>query len=423
MPDDTRAVAAVDNRALMEMPLDQAIEAYAPNFAAVLPPQVSVAHFKRMVVLAISTNPDLWSADRRTLFNAAVKCASDGLLPDGREAALVVFRTKIKDKQGREHWIDAVQYMPMIAGIRKRMRNSGDVVSATAEIVCRNDQFHYRLGEDASIHHEPPPLDQDRGNPIGAYAIIRLASGEIIREVMRYSEIERARAISRAKDGPAWKNWWSEMARKTVLRRASKAVPQTAILERLLARDDEIPALPPPESLPLVPPRPVLADFDGATDSVPPPPREHGAIDATIGEAIRPPALPIDAPAPPIDDLPPHVTEPEASEEGATAADEPEERDAFWSQDKFFVARVMTKGKADWSRTQQELLYWIADARSADEVEKLIGDSRLAVDGLRLADKALAQVVLDAAAARTAELAEALHEARRPRCPAAEAAE
>ena len=252
-----------DNRELATMPFDQALDAYTPNFVAALPPEISVEHFKRMVITAVNTNPDLRYADRRTLFNACVKCASDGLLPDGREAALTVYRTKIKDREGREHYIDAAQYLPMVAGIRKRLRNTGEVNSAVAEVVYKNDKFHYQLGVDATIEHEPAPLDSDPGTAIGAYAIISLTNGERILEVMRLAEIEAARAQSRAPNSIMWKSFWGEGARKTVLRRAAKSAPQasTASISKLLGRDDELPELPPVEEMPLIPPRPHREDF------------------------------------------------------------------------------------------------------------------------------------------------------------------
>lgn len=244
-------------------PIERELEEYSPNFAAVLPPNIPVDHFKRMVVTAVNINPDLANADRRTLFNSCVKCASDGLLPDGREAALVIYRTKVKDVHGREQWVDAVQYMPMVAGIRKRLRNSGEVDSAIAEVVYRNDRFKYRLGDGAFIEHDPPALDEDRGDAIGAYAIVKLSSGEVIREVMSLKEIERVRAVSKAATLPAgpWVKWWGEMARKSVLRRAAKAAPQASTLEKLLMRDEDTDHLPTPEMLPIVPPRPRREDF------------------------------------------------------------------------------------------------------------------------------------------------------------------
>ena len=243
MPDDTRHLTTPGQRDIATLPLNEAIDIYAPNFAAVLPANVSLDHFKRMVVTAINTNPELAQADRRSLFNACIKCASDGLLPDGREAALVVFNTKIKTRVGsayEEHWQKLAQYMPMVAGIRKRMRNSGEVVSAVAEVVCENDEFDYALGDDPFIRHKPAPFSRPRGRPVGAYAIIRLKSGEVLRDVMPRDEIEAARSKSRAKDSLMWTDFWGEGARKTVLRRCSKAAPQSAVMESLMGRDEEL---------------------------------------------------------------------------------------------------------------------------------------------------------------------------------------
>lgn len=222
------------------------IEARSANFEDVLPPQITLDEFKRTLLTAISSNRDLMYADRRTLINASIRCAADGLLPDGRRAALVVYKTKVKERDPStgldvERWIEAVQYMPMVAGIREQMRNSGEVVSAVAEAVHEGDHFKYRLGDNSYIEHEPPPLGQERGDVVGAYAIIRLKSGEVIRDVMDRKRIEQARNQSRAKDSLMWKQFYDEGAKKTVLRRAAKQAPLSPKLHRLMNRDEEPP--------------------------------------------------------------------------------------------------------------------------------------------------------------------------------------
>jgi recombination protein RecT len=219
---------------------------FAPNIKQALPAHVSLDKFNRVLVTAVSMNPDLLYANRRTLFLAAVKCASDGLLADGRQAALVVFSTEVKQRDpqsglDQKFRINAVQYMPMIAGLRERMRRTGEVASADAQVVHEKDVFRYSLGDDPFIKHEPPPLGQPRGEIVGAYAIIKLINGEVLRDIMSREDIEKTRAISRAKDSPMWTKFYGEACRKTVLRRCSKAAPQTAEIERLLAREEETP--------------------------------------------------------------------------------------------------------------------------------------------------------------------------------------
>src|SRR5262249_49925576 len=101
-----------------------------------------------------------------------------------------------------------------------------EVLGANAELVYEHDHFRQLMGEDARIEHEPPPLGQERGEVIGGYCLIRLKSGDVIREVMTKAEIEYIRTTfskNQRADAP-WKLHWGEMARKTVFRRAVKQV-------------------------------------------------------------------------------------------------------------------------------------------------------------------------------------------------------
>jgi recombinational DNA repair protein RecT len=154
-----------------------------------------------------------------------MKAAQDGLLCDNREAALVIYG-------------DKVQYLPMIGGLLKKMRNSGQVSNVSASVVYEKDKFAYIKGDDERIEHDPY-LDGDRGPLRLAYAIAWLKDGSIQREVMTRQDIEKVRAVSKAKNGPAWANWESEMWRKSVLRRLHKYLPSNAEIEQLIAHDNE----------------------------------------------------------------------------------------------------------------------------------------------------------------------------------------
>lgn len=247
--------------------MDLAFEEYGPQIQMALPAhmqsQAGIDRFKRIVITSINQNPELWTADRRSLFTSCVACAQDGLMPDGRDAALVIFNTKNK---ATDQWDKKVQYMPMISGIRKRMRNSGDVLSAVAEVVYENDRFDYRLGDEPYIEHKPAL--SDRGKRLGAYAIIKLKNGEVLREYMDVDELDQVKAVSKSGDKGPWGKWWGEMARKTVLRRCAKSAPTSSEDERVLSRVDTddpyykqldqapaAPAIAPPQ-------RPVREDFD-----------------------------------------------------------------------------------------------------------------------------------------------------------------
>src|SRR3546814_8922350 len=77
----------------------QNLQAMAPEFRAALPAHVSVEKFTRVAQTAIQNQPDLANVDRKSLFGAIVRLAQDGLLPDGREAAIVKFGNQARSEE------------------------------------------------------------------------------------------------------------------------------------------------------------------------------------------------------------------------------------------------------------------------------------------------------------------------------------
>jgi recombination protein RecT len=217
----------MNNKALIEdarLQLDRMLG----QFATVLPKHIPAERFGRVVLTAVQTTPELLNVERRSLWNACMRAAQDGLLPDGRLAALVVFKDK---KRG-----PIAQYMPMIAGIRQKIRNSGEVSTFDAHVVHEKDLFDYELGDDPHIVHRP--VRGDRGKIIAAYSVALLKDGSRSREVMWIDEIEQVRKMSRAGDGGPWVTWYGEMCKKTVARRHAKVLPMSSDIDDLLRQDD-----------------------------------------------------------------------------------------------------------------------------------------------------------------------------------------
>jgi recombination protein RecT len=213
-----------------------AITKMTPQFALALPSHISPEKFQRVAITAIQNNPDLVQADRRSLYAACMKSAQDGLLPDGREAALVTFNTKQKDGT----WVKAVQFMPMLAGILKKVRQSGELATIHADVVYANDKFRYWVDTSGQhIEHEPI-LFGERGNAIGVYAMAKTKDGSIFVQPLSLADIEKIRAVSKSKDGGPWSQWWSEMAKKSAIRRLAKYLPQSTDVESILHADDEL---------------------------------------------------------------------------------------------------------------------------------------------------------------------------------------
>lgn len=199
-----------------------------------LPSNVTPEQFNNVALMALSTNPDIQSCTTESIMQSLIKCAQDGLMPDGREAALVKYNTKDKATGA---WVNKAQYMPMVYGLIKRMRNSGDVTGVNAYIVYENDKFEFKIvnGIEQLIHE--PVLIGDRGKPALAYCVVRLRDNDPHIEIMIADEIEKTRSKSKSKDSGPWVDWWDEMAKKTVIHRAAKRVPSTSDIMSVIRND------------------------------------------------------------------------------------------------------------------------------------------------------------------------------------------
>jgi recombination protein RecT len=189
-----------------------------------LPSHISVEKFKKTALVALQKTPALAEADRQSLYLAINAAAQDGLLPDGREAALVTFGSK-------------VQYMPMIAGILKKVRNSGELQTITAQTVHKKDEFSFWVDETGEHLMHKPDMMGDRGEFVGVYALAKTKDGGTYLEVMSKDKVEKIRKVSRAGSGGPWKDWFEEMAEKSALRALAKRLPMST---DILGRDDEL---------------------------------------------------------------------------------------------------------------------------------------------------------------------------------------
>lgn len=208
------------------------------QFKMALPAHIPVERFIRVVLTALQNNQKLLACSKQSFFNACVRCAQDGLLPDGREAAIVPFGEEGDSGRSRA---DLAGYMPMVAGIRKKIRNSGEIKDLRAAVVYEGDEFAYELGDEPFIRHKPKPGGRTR--PIRyVYSIAVFRDGTLSRDVMPIEEVEEVRKkFSRSKKGP-WSvpESYAEMALKTVVKHHAKTLPMSTDLDRLMHADDAL---------------------------------------------------------------------------------------------------------------------------------------------------------------------------------------
>ena len=202
---------------------------------AILPSHVSFEKFTNAAAVALATNADLFDADRQSVINALSSCAKDGLIPDGREAALVVYKTSLPNGQR----VRRAQYLPMIDGVMKRVRQSGEVSIIATRVLYKNDKFRVWMDENGEhIFYEPNMLD--RGEMIGAFAYAKMRSGELQFEVMNIEDIEKVRAASKNSSSGPWVNWYESMSRKSVMHRLGRRLPNNSEIMEMLERGQEM---------------------------------------------------------------------------------------------------------------------------------------------------------------------------------------
>ncbi|MDR6181999.1 recombinase RecT [Asaia bogorensis] len=190
-----------------------------PQVQAVLPAHIPFEKFERVVRIAVQKNTSLLECSPKSLFMECVKAASDGLLPDGREGAIVPrWNSQARCKEA--------VWQPMVAGLMKLARNSGQIASISSQVVFRGERFRVVLGDNETIEHERDLELAGSDDIVAAYAVARLKDGsEPIREVMTWKQIEKVRNVNEYWQKGPWAKWKDEMARKTVIRRLAKRLP------------------------------------------------------------------------------------------------------------------------------------------------------------------------------------------------------
>lgn len=147
-------------------------------------------------------------------------------------------------------------------GWMELVRRSGQIQSLSSFVVYQGDEFHYQLGLHPDIQHIPN-LDADKSdvNITHAYAVAQLKDGGVQFEVMSRRDIDKARAKAQTKN--IWNEFYADMARKTVIIKLCKYLPQSremAIAEgwennpqqRYVSDDGEVLSYDLPEEEPIV---------------------------------------------------------------------------------------------------------------------------------------------------------------------------
>ena len=184
----------------------------------ILPQGFDVKRLVRVMTSQIRQTPKLGTCDPYSFMHAVMTCAQLGLEPSktmGR-VHLIPYGTEVQCIIGYQGLIDLA-------------RRSGEILEIYAEAVYANDHFDYRLGLDKSLSHTPT-FGEDRGEFIAAYAVAKYKNGGNHMVVMGKDEIEKIRTMKKY-ENKVWTEHYSEMAKKTAIRRLAKMLPMSVEIE------------------------------------------------------------------------------------------------------------------------------------------------------------------------------------------------
>lgn len=166
----------------------------------------------------------------QSVFLSLVNAAYLGLEPSGGllgEAYLIPFK-------------EQCTLLPGYQGLVKLVRQSDQVEAVWADVVYGSDVFRVHRGSKPELIHEPSLHlpSEERGDIIAAYACARFKGGDFVQfDALSRDEVDKARKVSRASDYGPWAEWFSEMAKKTAVRRLCKYLPKSARVRRAIEAD------------------------------------------------------------------------------------------------------------------------------------------------------------------------------------------
>ena len=156
---------------------------------------------------------------------------------------LLMCGLNIAPQSNHVYWVtygNKIEYTIRREGFVHLLNKDGYIVEAQA--VYKNDEFIANFGNHSVVHQVKFLSKDERGELVGAYAIIKSKTDTNIGwlEVMSKEDIEIVKSKSKNKSLTApWIQFTSEMAKKTVIRRCAKNISTSPELLKLVEIDNQ----------------------------------------------------------------------------------------------------------------------------------------------------------------------------------------
>lgn len=172
----------------------------------------------QFAIQAIQKNKGLAACVPYTVQNAVINVAAVGLTLNPADGYAYLVPEYNKDLQQKE-----CQLRISFKGLIKVATDSGAISWVKAEVVKEGDSYEHR-GITEPPKHTFDPFS-DRGETKGVYCVAKTNDGEYLVDTIPKAEIELIRKC--AKFDAIWSQWYDEMAKKAIIKRASKQWPRT----------------------------------------------------------------------------------------------------------------------------------------------------------------------------------------------------
>ena len=212
------------------------------QIAKALPSVLTPERYTRMVMTALSTNPQLQSCTPESFLGAVMQAAQLGVEPNTPLGQAYLIPYKNKRKIG-DKWYDVLECSFQLGykGLLDLAYRSGEVSIVDAQAVHENDEFSYEYGLEPKLKFKPAL--KDRGPVIAYYAMFRTRQGGYNFAVMSKEDIvafkDQYSQAAGSKYSP-WNTNFDAMAKKTVLKQVLKYAPLKSDFVKAVAADETV---------------------------------------------------------------------------------------------------------------------------------------------------------------------------------------
>ncbi len=196
------------------------------------------------------------TVDARSVVFAVLECAKLGLVPDGKQCAIVPYKGKAVFILGYQGVVDLAYQSGAVRSIWAENVYNANKIDDDGKLI--GDKFSYQRGSNPKIDHVPIDTNRNQEDITHTYAVAKLHNGDLVFEVLTREQVEKIRSVSPARSDGPWVKWWDQMAKGKTVKRLDTYLPSTPNMKRAKEIDEvEI------QDRFINIPEPIISDKDG----------------------------------------------------------------------------------------------------------------------------------------------------------------